>query len=792
MSLDSVSVSSTSEFSATGTDDRSTTSPPREELSVPVDIVIGGDSGVDFSDPFSHSNGMGSISSYQSTADSGITVDKPFGKGSSTLKTGTGSSSGKGSSNAPTFGKRSPVQTSPVVNGSLSSKTTVNGNQVSDTDLEATLETTLVYGNDGSEGSGTLKSGSALFKAKSPSDVAGNGVPVVNGTSDLTDNRREDFASSFGSSETSELVQMRGKDQATHQYSNIRLLADWSAGLRGVGHSIKGVSRRRSKSNSSSTWKKPKPLPRKSLTRQVLTTDDDERSELFLASLPASFKPVPRPRHTPPGSNPNTPPTPKRRSKASVTPNDEPCPHPRSLMCKAPSSPRRTAPTSKALSNSPQHLSPVHLPPDQHLPRVSPPRTLKNSSTASQQVLPARSLKELSSGPPQSVLPPRTSKDTSPEYTPQEPDPSQHVSPLRTSKDTSPGHHQQPAHTSSAPSRPARNTLRRRPPSPPQQMGTSRRRRPPTPPRLNSAPSTPLINPAGHEHSLSDPSTSQWESAPNSPLYTSSNSTLSSDVESSIGGRSTAADGGVNSDPIAPPRRRRRSKYNSQESSKDSLLSVDIMPVSPEEFPGQDRLPQSHDQVGKQERVGPATGHSSPRRESGTKNGSHDLEANVCPKSHDFEVIVSDASRDPGSAKSHCPDGDPNEEDLLSSPLLEEESADYFKDNGTPPPSSPFVGRNSHYSGGSSARTSRTSLTVFADTCSTPTLSVTTLRPYSFVGDTNHQFDFSVSYEKPPESYSGGHTLPKSVVTWGGRGKVLPNRQSLKGALMPASSKYLV
>lgn len=811
VSLDSVSVSSTSEFSAAGTDEISTMPLGDGDCSGPVDIVggerrcmVGGDRGLGLSDPLSCSNGIGSVSfeisgtSYQ-TVDSGITVDSHLGKGSSAAAIGKGSPNrfvGKGSSPAHSL----------TGNGSLASKTTVNGKQVSvsdagiifnskDTtnfpgDLEATLcdELNLEEGKaedgGGNGESGTLKSSvneSGLLKHSGLGDVATNAAPTSNGAcvDDLSPLGDDGGGIFPGLGEG----HVRGIDQAGHDYANIKLLASWSAGMRGAGHSIKGVSRKRSKSNSSNIRRKPKPLPRKSLTKQVLIGDNEERGELFLSSLPSNFKPVALPRRTPPGSNPHTPPhtppTPKKRRSVKSTASSKELPP--NLKCEA------------SDLGSPQNV-------------VSSPQYRKSPSSSPPRLSPARTTpKHTSPDPPRHVSACTTPKHTSP-------DSSQRVSPARIT-------HTSPVRITQ------RLTQRRTPPSPPQHKSptrTSQRRRPPSPPKQSSPvratlkQKPPTLSPLKHDMSapntpvhkaiddlvlqtVSEPSTPQCQSStPSSPFY-SSNSNFSSDIESSIGGRSTGGEGGVTSDPVPPPRRRRKSsKLNSRESSKDSLLSVDVMPVSPEELPvDQKCLPESRDQPVKQCNGGSPSvtepkDFLSPKKE-------------ICVSvSHDFEDGVNTESRDPGGGRSASHDAkdsasskshDPSEEDLPGSPLLDEFS-DVFKENGPPTATSLLVGRNSHCSVSSSVRTSRTSLTVFADTSSMSNLSGATLRPYSYIGhpDVDHHFNLSGSYERSGESFTGGHTLPKSVVgiTWGGRGKVLPNRQSVKGVLMPASSECIL
>lgn len=286
---------------------------------------------------------------------------------------------------------------------------------------------------------------------------------------------------------------------------------------------------------------------------------------------------------------------------------------------------------------------------------------------------------------------------------------------------------------------------------------------PSTPSHGISEPCTPLIessNPSTPSHGISEPCTPLLESSnPSSPLYESSTSTFSSDVESSISGPRPA--GAVTSDdPIPPPRRKRKSKYHHQRSSKDAT----VLPVSPEE--SLSRLPGSADQSHDQSHDHPDGGARPAIVVHSSSMDSHDQEN----KSHDLAE---------------------EEEDILNNLLLEETSDPPSKER-----EAPLVDRMSHLSIDSSCRTSRASLTVFAPD-SVPSMALgTSSRPYSFIspGVSAYHFDFSGSYERSNgDRLSGGHTLPKSAVgvTWSPRGQLLHDRKSLK-AIIPASSKICI
>lgn len=133
-------------------------------------------------------------------------------------------------------------------------------------------------------------------------------------------------------------------------------------------------------------------------------------------------------------------------------------------------------------------------------------------------------------------------------------------------------------------------------------------------------------DPSTPSHGISEPCTPLIESSnPSSPLYESSTSTFSSDVESSISGPRPA--GAVTSDdPIPPPRRKRKSKYHHQRSSKDAT----VLPVSPEE--SLSRLPGSADQSHDQSHDRPDGGARPAIAVHSSSMDSHDQES----KSHDL------------------------------------------------------------------------------------------------------------------------------------------------------------
>ena len=301
-----------------------------------------------------------------------------------------------------------------------------------------------------------------------------------------------------------------------------------------------------------------------------------------------------------------------------------------------------------------------------------------------------------------------------------------------------------------------------------------------TPRQESSAPMTPSHVPAvgaspTRQGGVSAPGTPRRKcSTPTSPLYTtSSTSTLSSDPDSSS--TTTQPQEGATSNPVPPPRRKRRSKCNSQGSSKGSVSTVDVLPTSPEEpLTSQDRLPGSFEQ-GEGACGGGDARPSSP--------------GSVNKQQSDTHLEQSSLTSDSASSKSRDWSHDlTSEDDVLSSPLLDETN-DVFAPDATPtllPPTSYAGERQSHYSVGSS----RTSLTVFPDSSRSSVVSGATLRPTSFIspGDSSsNHFNFSMSYDPGEVPTGGGHTMPRSVMgqTWTPR---IQARQSVK-TVVPASSE---
>ena len=734
VSLDSVSVSSTSEFSTAGTDDRSTCSPcgdgergERGGFSGPVDIVNGGEqvcliSGdkertLGFSDPLLSSSIESPLevcaTSYQ-TVDSGITVDSEVsptdmtaGKGLSTVTDGKGSLLtsgvvGKGSSS------QQPQERVRGNEAQVSQLSTLDTSTADVSDQDAKLSQIDSSWSSTSEDSTcrlTVNSRSGTLKANTSgdSDTLKTGTtPTSNG--DFGDSGVQPEANC---GEAAVADGNRGAEQAGRGYANLCIMANSTR----TDH--KAVSRKRSKSSTSPhTRKKPKPLPRKSLVKQLLC--EDARNELFLSSLPSNFKPTPLPRSTPPTSTPGTPPTTTPRQTPPTTPPT--------------TTPRRTPPTTPPTSTpaTPPTTTPRRTPP------TTPPTSTRHTRTPAQRP----------TSPKQDSLDsPRMTGSCTPQQKSSSPCTSQSKSPglsVPNQKPDSTTPNPIPGQSPSGPSSKSSDS--------PDLGSPSVFRRKDLPPLKTSQVQADL---AGSKDpgtlSASDPST------PNSPLYGSSNSNVSSDVERPDGALTSA-------DPVPPPRRRRRSKYKSRESSKDS---INVLPVSPEEVVGGDELDG---------RV--LGGSKQPSRDGPGDSGSsksHDLE------SHDLDDSASSKSRDP------------HEEDILNSPLAEERS-DLFRQNGISPPS--FVGRDSQYSISSSIRTSRTSLTVFADSGSNTTMPGTISRPYSLIspGDCSRHFNFAGLCDQSSDPFSGGHTMPRSVggATWSPRQQVAGNRNSVK----VASSKF--
>lgn len=726
VSLDSVSVSSTSEFSAAGTDDRSTSSPlgdGESSTSGPMDILgggerlclNGGERSLGFSDPISF-NGLEespleiSESSFR-TVDSGINVDRTtfsFGNG---VVVGKGSSPkysvGKGLSHSP---KHATGKGSTNSNTQIDRKDQVNGGETSGQAESSEQDREEELSRLSGSRSGTLKeeadplgmSGTQSERAtlkgdgiQSRSDTLKEEVSkdlnveeLLRSCEKLSFAGRETAScaeptsngacSTVGSAHTSPAVAQAPNDAKTEMgggengsgqrgYANVFVARpeDRPGYVPGGGVELRrsSLSRKRSKSNSPCMHRKPKPLPRKSLTnKQILT--ESMKNEL-LSSLPANFKPIPLPR-------------------------------PPSLTNGMSSSPSK----QKPLKSRPPHST---IQAAQGISTISPHKSKVSNSSS-----PLR-MEGLSNN--------STPRYRSPSGTSQE---------VARSVDT-PQHGESKKPPLSAPCTPHR-------------AGIS---------AVGGGGDTPTL-----QHSSSTPSTPLLESSnPSSPHHGSSTSNLSSDVDS--GGGAT----GTSSDPVPPPRRKRKSSRYKSQTSKDSLFPVNVLPVSPEE-----PSPEHEKQLGEQ----PDGGVAKEKQSLGSTSS----------KSHDPDGSESSRSRDL------------SEDDLLNSPLLLEESGDVFKEDAqfTPPSNSTMytgIDRNSKFSIGSSNRTSRTSLTVFADSTGQSGVS-STMRPYSVMAQDG--INMNDSYERISESYNngGGHTLPRiaALNTWTPR----QQRQSMK-ALMPASSK---
>ncbi len=750
VSLDSVSVSSTSEFSTAGTDDRSTCSPlgdGESSSSGPMDIIGGGErvclNGGERSLGFSDLNGLedasleiseSSFRTMDSGMDSGINVDR--NTSFSSVRTGKGSSPnrmvGKGSSPNSTVGKgssRSPNRT--AGKGSLSRNTqssrkeqVVNGPKGALVHTECDLDTQNEYCSkrrdeeffqsldnrsgtpkqeDPLSGSGTL-SGYSTLKSGTES---GSGTLKTEISKNLNSEEIEKLLLSyerlsFSNRETTSCAEPTSNGTCSTTITSDHSLStnmaaqqprDKGSGTEGRGYANIFIA-------------KPEDMPGGGVEHPT-TTMSRKRSKSNSPYMRKKPKPLPRKSLT---NKQILTESMKSELLSSLPANFKPVPLPRpSLFNGKPNTPSKQKPMKAGL---PQRQE-VPLPhPTAHAMQgvaTSNPHRVKPSKNSS---LKMEGLSTNST--PRYRSPSGTPKIGGSGNTPQ------HVEGGRLSQ------------VSSAPCTPRR-------------AGTS-----------NAGGDTPTL-----PHSTSTPSTPLLESSnPSSPLYGSSTSNLSSDVESS-GAAGTA------SDPIPPPRRKRKSQRYSSQTSKDSLFPVGVLPVSPEESASdQDRLPRSS--VSSTEQPDGATGKEN---QSLGSNSS---------KSHDLEDSESCRSRDL------------NEDDLLSSPLLPDESNDVFKDDTTFPSTlaRSAVDRNSKFSVSSSNRTSRTSLTVFADTNSSG-MSVT-MRPYSVM--VHEDLNMNGSYDKISESFSaGGHTLPKSaglglgLMTWTPR----QQRLSVKN-MMPASSKLVV
>ena len=781
VSLDSVSVSSASEFSVAGTDDRSTCSPLGDgETSGPVDILRGErvclngmDRELGFSDPISYGC-LGSIplevsdSSYQ-TVDSGINVDRPS-LPSSVGGDGTGKGAsigtGKGSSEAQTAIREKQVnhqdkqtsqqKESPDVEkeGNLEERSTSEESLCKLPDVIGSRNGTLTANDCSTLGksntssrSTTLEGGAALGMSGSEpglelpqsgmepaqggmecSQIGTEGESSQNGT-ELPRNEAEPSQSGTEPSET-ELPQSgtEPSQEVTPELNpDLISTALLSNGLAECvpRQAIVTTSAAESTINGACNDVRNtdlSPLEGVSPTRPC---NGDVPAEGDHAHLEGEAVPSHRRVYANVKliSDPGV--------KASVVINQKVVSRKRSkssspyVRKKPKPLPRKSLQTKQSSSEDTRNdIFLSSLPADFKpvpLPRGSPSSGLASSPSKNQGVL------ELDAPQWNSCSPQK--KDLSNSSTPKVPSPSPPKTPTTT-----------PRHEYSPPA----STPSHLPP-----LDTSREVSNRCPPRSISVPS--------------------------SPLYTSSTSNISSDAESDSG-TAIRQDVASEPDPIPPPRRRRRSKTSSASSTKDLVQSVTVLPTSPEEPPNsEDRLPKSRDLTSRSCDQPDGGAVSLPNTET---SPAHNSSGSLSSRSRDLD----DCSE---SSKSHDLG---NEEDILTSPLLEEVNDVFAPDISTPTQdhlASPALGEGSaRCSIGSSVRTSRASLTVFPGSSSdSSVLSGVTLRTYSFVspGVTSNQFNF------PGDSSSGVNTLPRSLMA-GSRGQS-SNRVSL--STVPASSKCL-
>lgn len=724
VSLDSVSVSSTSEFSATGTDDRSTCSPlgdGESSSSGPVDIVngertclIGGDRIMGFSDVLSCPSYLGDASFEASCGTTGVARASL----SSTLKAEV--VTGKGSSGAqvlPSTNRKKSVDYEKYLEVLPDSESTGRSEKTSrpspalEKKAQLVWQNTLVQPESDSDVEDDFLStkvsrpivdigvpSSSILNERVPPETVADVQPAievdVNGPPPPRPNgfHEATIDSVEGKEDTSFSQQTNLPDAKVEVTANLH-----SKKGGGVSRTFKPVARKRSNSsNSPFVKKKPKPLPRASIKKRTANSKE-MKNDIFLSSLPANFKPTPLPRLFTSSSRFNAKPSGQDPSSSSKS-TDSAKSQQQEEQCRP--LPVLSGTTQTSSSHSPLYVS-------------------SGTTTNSQE----------SSSPSWHVP---TNLQESSAHVSSGPDNSQDVS--SNSSDS-------------------------------QQSSTSQQQ------QVSSTPISP------HEMSF----------RPSSPLHGSS--TQSSDTDSS--GVYRPANG--KDEPVPPPRRKRRSRYKSSMTSKDSFS---VLPISPEE----------------------PLANSTRDQELG--NQSHDKLVSSCDQSHDTscdqshkELISYDKSQDesscqvdgvpispkglPGSVdgtkgqslnpgpetcKSHDHDGSESckspesEEDLLSSPLLEENVDELG-----------LLDTDSHlrHSVADSSRTSRTSLTVLPDSM---TSGSSTMRPYSvFSTGEAYLFNFGRSGERSGyEVNTGSYTLPRNSSSWL-HGQT--SRQSVKTAVAPASSE---
>ena len=318
-SLDSLSVSSASEFSATGTDDRSTSSPGDVEsshsgamdvLAEQIYLYSGGGMGVCESTPTFQDLSLEISDSSRQAMESGINVRKPealtvsnVAKGSLWMKKGL-----------------SPPAAS--ASHSESDSDTENGEGELCVVMDETLQGTSCTfdsdwsGKDNHNMAGTLKDGEVgiqktsnarnmpsasppglediAIKLKSEQEVISNPQSTLeSGITSASVNDpsfpyclHDSNCASTGKNEVFVVSPERGRKKPKHP----------PIPLYGNPSPFKPTAWRRNKSSSLCLHKKPKPLPKLTVRKKQplhIYREEKKRKALFISSLPADFKPVP-------------------------------------------------------------------------------------------------------------------------------------------------------------------------------------------------------------------------------------------------------------------------------------------------------------------------------------------------------------------------------------------------------------------------------------------------------------------------------------------------------------------
>ncbi len=777
VSLDSVSVNSTSEVSVTGTDDRSTCSPlgdgensslgTLDEVNDGRVCMRGGDE-VLISAPGSFPGIDDSSGSSYRTFDSGIegnflsftSIESYGGGGSEKMRYGKGSSQTHTTTTGNTvqvpasdrrkisvdFEKISESPT-PEISESMAEKNLSKRVQLvwqnsvvqpeSDSDSDNERRTTTA-GKSGSETNNSIKrtssnESSTLLGGIGSGKVENHTLP---NKSDMRDNNLGSSGElSYQSHSTKPPPSHAGgvkkrTRKLKHAYTNVILNQGLhSSAEAGGGGGLKQHDafplkpvppcRKRSKSSSPYIRKKPKPLPRKLPKREGASRSVKE--EMFLSSLPADFKPLPLLRRT-------------SESRAN-TQNGLPAQSGGTLEH---GSSNHTAPQNGLPAQhggTLEHGSSDHTAPQKELST-----TIEHGAPSNHDAPPKGSSAHGGATPDQ--------RSASPTMSPAH----DSVSKQDPSTQGGPQHGESPNHAA------------------PQCGGSPNH---PAPQHGGSANHT-----ASHQGSSTIAGPPHESSNPTSPIHCSSTSTYSSDLDSSLILSPTEGGAEDRTHPIPPPRRKRKSRLNSSSSGKDCVSPTSPLPFSPDESSLSRTFSLNL-------HYGGTTNHGNPMYT--------DLSAT---KSRDVTDCGSGLSRDNAN----------NNDDPLSSPFFEFRGGGSSGDgasggggngggsdnNRVNPITSSNIDRTSQYSNDSA----RTSLTVFPGSVASSTGSHT-MRPYSFISpndSTSHQFNFTGTYEKLRESFSGFHSLPRSVgaATWTPRGHILANRQSVKAPpIIPASSKLV-